>query len=284
MKPQDSTLLPQRQRRTNSLTKKYSWRFLKAAWLFAFAAAVAVAFTIIESNWLYDYGYLISPIFHLTLSFYYTSYVVAGMMLTQLLRPSRNIASSAVAIACVGVVAYIIHNYIHLGIGAIARSFGIYNVDIIHLFFVIESICFGVFIQSRLGSGLYKGRISRAALVITIVATTLYILNGFIYSRGYYRMGKLALQTVESIQFLADIVLPIAIAILLRSKTSYKLTRPVIVKLVLVVLILISLSEVRRTWFFHSISRSTFLITYLIALVICVPPLVRSLIKGLREI
>lgn len=205
-------------------------------------------------------------------------------MLTQLLRPSKNIASSAVAIACVGVVAYILHNYIHLGIGAFTRSLGIYKFEIIHLFFVIESICFGVFIQSLLGSGLYKGRTSRTALVITIVAAALYILNGFIYSRGYYRMGKFALQTVDSIQFLADIVLPIAIAVLLRSKTSYKLTRPVIVKLVLVVLSLISLSGVRGDVFSHPILQTTFIITCLIALVICVPPLVRGIIKGLREI
>lgn len=120
------------------------------------------------------------------------------MMLPRLVHPSRKVASFAGAIGCAGAVIYILHNYINLGIGTLARSFGIYNSDIFLMFFAIVSLCPGVFIQSRLENGLYKGRTVRIALVIAIAATAVYILNKIFHVRVFLGM-KLALVILSMI-------------------------------------------------------------------------------------
>lgn len=268
-----------RRRRTNNLTDKYSWQFLKAAWLFAFA--LAVTFTILECN---DDTLTISIRINFSMMFLYTSYVVAGMMLTRLVRPSRKEASFAGLVVCAGAVVYILHNYINLGIGSFARSFGIYYSDISLMFFAIVSLCSGVFIQSRLGSGLYKGRTVRIALVIAIAAAAVLILCNIVYGRVYLGMGKFALHTVDTIRFLAQMALIIAAAVLLRSRITYRLTRPVIVKLALVILSMIPLPFVRGDRFYLHIRDAIVIIPCLIAFAFCVPALVRGLINGVRQI
>lgn len=120
------------------------------------------------------------------------------MMLPRLVHPSRKVASFAGAIGCAGAVIYILHNYINLEIGTLARSFGIYNSDIFLMFFAIVSLCPGVFIQSRLENGLYKGRTVRIALVIAIAATAVYILNKIFHVRVFLGM-KLALVILSMI-------------------------------------------------------------------------------------
>lgn len=286
MKAQDSINTPPRRQRTNNLTDKYSWQFLKAAWLFAFA--LAVTFTILECNWEYnrrvDDTLTISVPLNFSMVFLYTSYVVAGMMLTRLVRPSSKVVSFAGLVVCAGAVIYILHNYINLGIGTFARSFGIYYSDILLMFFVIVSLCSGVFIQSRLGSGLYKGRTVRIALVIAIAAAAVYILSKISYTRAYLLMGEIGLQTILSIQFLAYMALIIAAAVLFRSRTAYRLTRPVIVKLVLVILSMIPLPHILENRPYYPIREAVLIIPCLIAFAFCVPALVRSLINGVRQI
>ena len=279
MNAQESVDTSPRRRRTNNLTDKYSWQFLKAAWLFAFA--LAVTFTILECN---DDKLTISIRINFSMVFLYTSYVVAGMMLTRLVRPSRKVVSFAGLVVCAGAMVYILHNYINLGIGTFARSFGIYYSDISLMFFAIVSLCSGVFIQSRLGNGLYKGRTVRTALVIAIAAAAVLILCNIVYGRVYLGMGKFALHTVDTILFLAQMALIIAAAVLLRSRIAYKLTRPVIVKLALVVLSMIPLPFVRGDRFYHHIRDAMVIIPCLIAFVFCVPALVRGLINGVRQI
>lgn len=273
-----------RRRRTNNLTNQYSWQFLKAAWLFAFA--LAVMFTILEYNWEYNWRVddtlKISVRLNFSMVFLYTSYVVAGMMLTRLVRPSRKVASFAGLVVCAGAVIFILHNYINLGIGTFARSFGIYYSDIILMFFAIVPLCSGVFIQSRLGTGLYKGRVVRTALVIAIAAAAVFILCQIVYGRVYTGMGKFALHTVDTIQFLAQMALITAAAVLFRSRIAYRLTRPAIVKLALVVISMISLPFVRGDN--HHIRDAIIIIPCLIAFAFCVPALVRGLINGVRQI
>lgn len=284
MKAQNPIDAQVRRRRTNNLTNQYSWQFLKAAWLFAFA--LAVTFTILEYNWEYnrrvDDTLTISVRLNFSMVFLYTSYVVAGMMLTRLVRPSRKVVSFAGLVVCAGAVIFILHNYINLGIGTFAGSFGIYYSDIILMFFVIVSLCSGVFIQSRLGNGLYKGRTVRTALVIAIAAAAVYILCKISYTRAYLLMGEIGLQTILSIQFLAYMALIIAAAVLFRSRIAYRLTRPVIVKLALVVISMISLPFVRGDN--HHIRDAIIIIPCLIAFAFCVPALVRGLINGVRQI
>lgn len=286
MKAQDSINTSPRRQRTNNLTDKYSWQFLKAAWLFAFA--LAVTFTILECNWEYNWRVddtlTISVPLNFSMVFLYTSYVVAGMMLTRLVRPSGKVASFAGLVVCAGAVIYILHNYINLGIGTFARSFGIYYSDILLMFFVIVSLCAGVFIQSRLGNGLYKGRTVRIALAIAIAAAAVFILCKIVYGRVYLGMGKFALHTVDTILFLAYMTLIIAAAVLFRSRTAYRLTRPVIVKLVLVIISMIPLPHILENRPYYPIREAVLIIPCLIAFAFCVPALVRSLINGVRQI
>ena len=90
------------------------------------------------------------------------------------------------------------------------------------------NIFFGIFIQNRLGSGVYKGR---TALIVTIIAAAVYILCGIvIYSSGinFPWMEKFCISAIYSIRGLSYFVLPIALAVLFRNKVAYRVTRPVL--------------------------------------------------------
>lgn len=113
MKAQESIKTP-KGRRSDSLSNRQGWMSLRAAWLLAFA--VAVAFFILERN-LSDTNL---PRFNFSMVFFYSSFVVAGMMLGQLVRPSKKVASIAGAVGCAEAVAYIIY----LGITIYLRTDG----------------------------------------------------------------------------------------------------------------------------------------------------------------
>ena len=97
-------------------------------------------------------------------------------------------------------------------------------------------------------------------------------------------MGEIGLQTILSIQFLAYMALIITAAVLFRSQIAYRLTRPVIVKLVLVVLSMIMLPLIFENRPYYPIRRAVLIIPCLIAYVFCVPALVCGLINGVRQI
>ncbi len=76
----------------------------------------------------------------------------------------------------------------------------------------------------------------------------------------------------------------IAAAVLFRSRIAYRLTRPVIVKLALVILSMIPLPHIHEKGFYYPIREALLIIPCLIAFAFCVPAIVRGLINGLRQI
>lgn len=133
-------------------------------------------------------------------------------------------------------------------------------------------------------SGLCRKNVARVALVAFLVGMMVlgycsYMLPDSVWQEQ--TLTPFAYSTLCLFRELAMLTAGLSIAVLARSRTAYRLTRPLAVKIVLFALALIPLlylSEMRYT-----LTTLVLLTPYIIALLMLAPTLVRWLVKALKR-
>lgn len=133
-------------------------------------------------------------------------------------------------------------------------------------------------------SGLCRKNVARVALVAFLVGMMAlgycsYMLPDSVWQEQ--TLTPFAYSTLCLFRELAMLTAGLSIAVLARSRTAYRLSRPLAVKIVLFALALIPLlylSEMRYT-----LTTSVLLTPYIIALLMLAPTLVRWLVKALKR-
>ncbi len=262
--------LTSRRVRSAELTDKYGWKFLRTAGL------LSVAFMGIgvcaSGHLLVMTGYWVQP--NLTIIAVTTWFIVMGMMLTQLLRPSKRVTRIMGGLAGIGIIARIVLNYVHFGIYASLQSLDIPWFYVVFLFVFLISVCLGAYIQNEFGAELYRGRIVKIALIVLM---TMIGIMALMRSLKTLELNAFARSSICSFNILASIFIPLSVAVLFRSRAAYRLTRPLVIKFVLVALALALAFETYGTsmWI---VSVSTFVI----ALVAFASSIVRRIVKDLK--
>lgn len=147
--------------RSAGLTDKSGWKFLRAAGLLSVAfMGIGVC---ISGHFLAMDGYWIHPdLTAITVMIWFT---VMGMMLTQLLRPSKRVTRILGGLAGVGIIARIVLEYIHLGVLKFLQPIDISWFYVVFLFVILVSVCLGAYIQNEFGARLYQERQVKGALI-----------------------------------------------------------------------------------------------------------------------
>lgn len=261
------------------LTYRCGWKFLRVAGL------LSVAFMgiggCVSGYRFYLAGYWIQP--NLTTITATVWFTVMGMMLTQFLHPSKRVTRIMGGLACVGIAARIIFNYIHLGIFTFLQSVNIPWFYVVFLFVILVSVCLGAYIQNEFGAGFYRGRTVKGALISLITMIGLIMLIGSLSITSYKGQSELsafASSSIHSFNILASIFIPLSAAVLFRSRAAYRMTRPLVVKFVLLLLALVPLTLVFETC--DILTMIVFLSPYIIALAASAPTLVRRMVKDLE--
>ncbi len=258
---------------TVGLTGKCGWKFLRVAGL------LSVAFMgiggCVSGYRFYLAGYWIqSNPTTITVTIWFT---VMGMMLAQLLRPSKRVTRIMGCLALACIIVCIALNYIHFGIHTSLQSVNIPWFHVVFLFVILLSVCLGAYIQNEFGAGLYRGRRVKIAL-ITLVA--MIGIMALIRSLKTLELSAFARSSICSFNILALIFIPLSAAVLFRSRVAYRLTRPLVVKFVLLLLALVPLALVFETC--DILTMIVFLSPYIIALAASAPTLVRRMVEDLE--
>ena len=262
--------LTSRRTRAAGLTDKYGWKFLRAAGLLSVAfMGIGVC---VNGHLLAMAGYWINP--DLTAISVMIWFTVMGMMLTQLLRPSKKATRIMGGLAGACIMARIVLNYVHLGINTSLQSLDIPWFYVVFLFVFLISVCLGAYIQNEFGAELYRGRIVKIALIVLMTMIGIMALMRSLKTLG---LNAFVRSSICSFNILASIFIPLSAAVLFRSRAAYLLTRPLVVKFVLVALALVLAFETYGTsmWI---VSASPFII----ALVASAPTIVRRMVKDMK--
>ena len=262
--------LTSRHTRAAGLTDKYGWKFLRTAGLLSVAfMGIGVC---VSGHLLAMAGYWINP--DLTAISVMTWFIVMGMMLAQLLRPSKRVTRIMGGLAGACIIARIVLNYVHLGIYSSLQSLDIPWFYVVILFVFLISVSLGAYIQNEFGAVLYRGRIVKVALIVLM---TMIGIMALMRSLKTLELSAFVRSSICSFNILASIFIPFSIAVLFRSRAAYRLTRPLVVKFVLVALTLALVFETYGTsmWI---VSASPFVI----ALVAFAPTLVRRMVNDMK--
>ena len=262
--------LTSRRTRAAGLTDKYGWKFLRAAGLLSVAfMGIGVC---VSGHLLAMAGYWINP--DLTAISVMTWFIVMGMMLAQLLRPSKRVTRIMGGLAGACIIARIVLNYVHLGIYSSLQSLDIPWFYVVILFVFLTSVCFGAYIQNEFGAVLYRGRIVKVALIVLM---TMIGIMALMRSLKTLELSAFACSSICSFNILASIFIPFSIAVLFRSRAAYRITRPLVVKFVLVALALALAYETYGTsMWIVSVS------PIVIALVAFAPTLVQRMVNDMK--
>lgn len=262
--------LTSRRTRAAGLTDKFGWKFLRTAGLLSVAfMGIGVC---VSGHLLVMTGYWVQP--NLTIIAVTTWFIVMGMMLTQLLRPSKRATRIMGGLAGACIITRIVLYYVHLGIYSSLQSLDIPWFYVVFLFVFLISVCLGAYIQNELGTGLYRGRIVKVALIVLM---TMIGIMALMRSLKTLELSAFAHSSICSFNILASIFIPLSVAVLFRSRAAYRLTRPLEVKFVLVALALALAFETYGTsmWI---VSVSTFVI----ALVAFASTIVRRIVEDMK--
>lgn len=255
---------------TAGLTEKCGWKFLRAAGLLSVAfMGIGVC---VSGHLLAMANYWINP--DLTAIMVMTWFIVMGMMLTQLLQPSKRVTRMMGGLAGACIIVRIVLNYVHLGIYTSLQSLNIPWFYVVFLFVFLISVCLGAYIQNEFGAGLYRGRTVKVALIALV---TMIVIMALIRSLKTLELSVFVSSSIYSFNILASIFIPLSVAVLFRSRVAYRMTRPLAVRFVLAALALVLAFETYDTamWI---VSASPFII----ALVVFAPTLVRRMVEDLK--
>lgn len=263
------------------VTTEYGWRFLRAAGL-VMVACVGLGLIIGSLN-LYLVDYVISPKLSFVAMMAWVS--VLGMMFARFVCLSRKAGLIVGGTTCVGIFIYIVLNYAHLGIRAALGSVGIYWLHVYLGFLCFVCFCFGMYAQTRIGNGLRRKKTAWVALIVLLSVIVIRLLDSCSYMMfdraGYEQTMSSSLRSSLSLfRDLSALAVAFSMAVLARSRAIYRLTRPLVAKVVFVALALVPLFlliEAGDT--FVALALST---PYVIAFLMLAPTLVRRLIKDLR--
>lgn len=259
---------------TVGLTGKSGWKFLRVAELLSVAfMGMGVCF---NGYRFYLADYWIQP--NLTCIAVITWFIVMGMMLTQILQPSKIVTRILGGLACMGIMARLIFNHIHLGIFTYLQSIEINWFYVVFMFVFLVSVCLGAYIQNELGTRLYQGRTVKVALIALVTMAGMIVLARLLNLT--LELGTLARSIIRSFNILALIFIPLSAAVLFRSHAAYRLTRPLVVKFVLTLLALVPLACVFETC--DILTWVVFLSPYAIALITSAPTLARRMGEDLE--
>lgn len=204
-------------------------------------------------------------------------FIVMGMMLVQFLRLTKRATRIMGGLACACIIARIVLNYAHLGIYTSLQSLDIPWFYVVFLFVILVSVCLGVYIQNEFGAKLFRGRITKVALITLVTTIGVMVL---MRSLNPLELSASVSSSIHSFNILASIFIPLSAALLFRSRVAYRLTRPLAVKFVLILLALVPLTLVFETC--DILTMIVFLSPYIIALVASAPTLVRRMVEDLR--
>lgn len=263
------------------VTAEYGWRFLRAAGLVT-VACVGLGLIIGSLN-LYLVDYVISPKLSFVAMMAWVS--VLGMMFARFVCLSRKAGLIVGGTTCVGIFIYIVLNYAHLGIRAALGSVGIYWLHVYLGFLCFVCFCFGMYAQTRIGDGLCRKKTAWVALIVLLSVIVIRLLDSCSYmmlDRAEYEqtMSSSLRSSLSLFRDLSALAVAFSMAVLARSRTVYRLTRPLVVKGVLVALALIPmlfLVETRDAFVALALSAP-----YVIAFLMLGPTLARLLVKGVR--
>ena len=259
--------------RADGLTGKSDWKFLRVAGLLSVAfMGIGVC---VSGHRFYLVGYWMQPnLTSITATVWFT---VMGMMLAQLLRPSKRVTRIMGGLALACIIVRIALNYIHLGIHSSLQSMNIPWFYVVFLFVILLSVCLGAYIQNEFGAGLYRGRRVKIAL-ITLV--TMIGIIALIRCLKTLELSAFVSSSILSFNILASIFIPLSAAVLFRSRVAYRLTRPLVVKFVLLLLALVPLAIVFETC--DILTMIVFLSPYIIVLAASALTLVHRMMKDLE--
>lgn len=257
----------------DGLTDKSGWKFLRVAGL------LSVAFMgiggCVSSHRFYLAGHwILTNLTTVTVTVWFT---VMGMMLTQVMKPPKRVTRMMGGLAGACIIARIVLNYVHLGICASLGSLDIPWFYVVFLFVILISVCLGAYIQNEFGAGLYRGRKVKIALITLI---TMIGIMALIRSLKTLELSAFASSSIYSFNILASIFIPLSAAVLFRSRIAYQLTRPLVVKFVLLLLALVPLTLVFETC--DILTMIVFLSPYIIALAASAPTLVHRMVEDLE--
>ncbi|HBH09102.1 MAG TPA: hypothetical protein DDX40_06860 [Rikenellaceae bacterium] len=263
------------------VTAEYGWRFLRAAGLVT-VACVGLGLIIGSLNF-YLIDNIISPKLSFVAQMAWLS--VMGMMFARLVRLPKKMGLIAGIAVCVGIFIYIVLEYAHLGIRAALGSVGIDWFHVCFGFICFVSFCCGMYARTWIGDGLCRRKTARAALVVFLSVIVIRLLDSCSYMMfdraGYEQTMSSSLRSSLSLfRDLSALAVAFSMAVLARSRAIYRLTRPLVVKGVLVALALIPmlfLVETRDAFVALALSAP-----YVIAFLMLGPTLARLFVKGVR--
>lgn len=254
------------------MSDKSEWKFLRVAGL------LSVAFMgiggCVSGNRLTMADYWVNP--DLTAITVMIWFIVMGMMLVQFLRLTKRATRIMGGLACACIIARIVLNYAHLGIYTSLQSLDIPWFYVVFLFVILVSVCLGAYIQNEFGAGLYRGQRVKIALIALM---TMIGIMALMRNLKTLELSAFVSSSIHSFNILASIFFSLSAAVLFRSRVAYRLTRPLVVKFVLILLELVPLTLVFET--FDILTMIVFLSPYIIALVASAPTLARRMVEDL---
>lgn len=213
------------QSRETGMTDKYGWKFLRRAGLLS-VAIMGIGVCVCGGR-LGMANYWVHP--NLTTIAAIVWFTMTGMMLTQLLRPSKRVTRLIGGLAVAAIFARIALNHIHLGIFPLLQPLDIPWFHVVFLFVLLISVGLGAFIQNEFGAGLYRERTVKVTLIALMAVTGIIVLTGRLNITD--ERDTFVGSAICSLNQLAAIFIPLAAAVLLRSRAAYRLTRPSAVRL-----------------------------------------------------
>ena len=258
------------------VSAEYGWRFLRAAGLLS-VAFIGLEIIIGSVNY---YHMVQQKMFLVTLMAWLS---VLGMVFARFVHLSQKVGRVAGVATCAIIFIYIVLNYAHLGIRAALGSVGInwLHVYLVCIYFLC--FCFGMYAQTWLGEGLCRKNVARVALVAFLVGM---MVLGYC---SYMMLDRMRLEraltpfvcsTLCLLRELSMLAVGLSMSVLAISRTAYRLTRLLSVKIVLFALAFVSL------FFLLEVSDDfvalVFVIPYFVAILMLASSLARWMVKALR--
>ncbi len=263
------------------VSAEYGWRFLRAAGLVTtagFALGYIIGSVISDPT-----GNILSPGLSVAALMAWLS--VLGMMFAKVARLSKKMGLVAGILACIVGFIFIVFHYAHLGIMTALASVGIYRFHVYVVFLLSVCFCFGMFVQTWIGDGFCRKKVVLVTLIVFLAVICIKVLDSCSYAmfdrvQHEQAFSPLVRSTLCLLRELSTLAVAFSFAVLARSRAVYLLTRPLTVKLALVVLALVPLPSLFESLdAFMAIVLST---PYLVALLMIAPTFVRRLVKDLR--
>lgn len=259
--------------RAAGLTDRCGWKFMRVAGLLSVAfMGLGVCF---NGYRFYLADYWLQP--NLTCIAVITWFIVMGMMLAQIMKPSKRVTRIMGGLAGTFIIARIALNYVHLGIFTLRQSMDIPWLYAVILFVILISVCLGAYIQNEFGDGLYRGRTVKVALIALV---TMIGMIALMRSLKALELSAFVSSSIHSFNILASIFIPLSAAVMFKSRVAYRLTRHLVVKFVLLLMALVPLTFVFGTC--DILTMIVFLSPYIIALAASAPTLARRMVEDLK--